>query len=244
MPLWSTLKRLVNSKAFWSLNALLLLVPLAARVSLPISWDVFFLFVAAWLLLAAGTVYSINVPDILKYDNFGDFVLAKGHPDYLTEQFQKGGWSIADSTDPEFRTAIENKGGDHQPNHKAYTTVYEKYNRTRPWARASIGSVVSVALLLVLIVNGYRFSIVVKHLESPMKSLNREHTIILPFDFSMNMRIGKPVIVVHDDGSGGTATSSGKLLSPDDAGYIAIELESGKVIHIPKSRVVSVSSDA
>jgi hypothetical protein len=57
---WSILLRLAESKAFWSLNLLLLVVPLIARFGVPISYDVFWLYIAAWLLLLAGTLVAVS----------------------------------------------------------------------------------------------------------------------------------------------------------------------------------------
>ncbi len=53
-------------------------------------------------------------------------------------------------------------------------------------------------------------------------------------------RIGEPCDVDHDGGAGGTKTDSGELLDIDDQGFIVIRSSHGKLIYIPRPKVLEV----
>lgn len=91
---WSILLKLTDSKAFWSLNLLIILVPLIARFGMKISYDLFFLYIAAFLLLTAGTLVAVFKPVVIQFRDHGHFVSTANDLCYLRELYESLGGNL------------------------------------------------------------------------------------------------------------------------------------------------------
>ena len=58
---------------------------------------------------------------------------------------------------------------------------------------------------------------------------------------SYHLSTGGSVDAVHDNGSGESTTTLGTLLDLDDAGYVVIKIKDGKLVYIPKGRVIKIT---
>ena len=59
--------------------------------------------------------------------------------------------------------------------------------------------------------------------------------------FIPHMRVGNKTKVKHEDGKGGIKDTEGKLLNPDDRGYVVIENElNGELRYIPKEKITEI----
>ena len=58
-----------------------------------------------------------------------------------------------------------------------------------------------------------------------------------------HLTTGGTVDVQHEDGTGSISTTSGKLVDLDDNGYLVVK-SNGKLVYIPKHRVVDIKQSA
>jgi hypothetical protein len=248
---WSTLKKLSESKAFWGLNGFLLIVPAVAKylahieTSLPL--DMFWLYIAAWILLLAGGLIIICKPSLIEYTTFSSFKERGCEPAYLREIFlgANGNLGSADLTQ-DIKTRLENSDNATDPHPAAFWFVYNFLDKTRPLFRGFITALVVCAGLILLGTNVNRFGLVYKQAfgnsseETAMNKGYGQSTGLQQSITSANMTVGGPIDVTHENGIGGTSTTSGVLVNDDDNGYVVVKRSDEKLVRIPKGRVITI----
>lgn len=240
--LWSTLRTIINSKAYWSLNFLFFLIPLLARLRVPIDIELFGLYVAAWLLLVGGLLFSIAKPELSTYETFDAFKGAGRDSHYLSSTYIKARGVIAEVDDGDTRTRLENASGNEEPHPSVFWFVCEHVDKTGKIVRWTLSVLLLLAAALLLAVNVARFVRVSISTFSPTEF--KMATTKSPLPIGFHMSVGGTVDVTHEDGKGGTTKTSGELIDSDDHGYVVIRTDGGKLIYIPKGRVVNIIRDA
>lgn len=99
---------------FWSLGFLLALVPLLAKVSLPIETDTKFPYLAALFVAAASGLKVVFRPLFAKYESLSSFRNDGWTLDTLRDAYSKVGGEFG--ADSEFDTFVENKAAGRGPN--------------------------------------------------------------------------------------------------------------------------------
>lgn len=239
--LWSSLRAIVNSKAYWSLNILFFVVPLLSRLRVSIDQELFGLYVAAWFLLVGGLLYAVTRPDLLRFEDFASLSSAGRDTRYLQRIFEGAGGKIDDIADKDIRGRLKNEGGNQTPNASVFWHVFQLIDSTKKGWRFTISACMLVAALLLLTVNVSRFVRVAIATFKPQEFTMATAKLQLPI--GIHMSVGSPVEVTHEDGSGGTQKTSGELIDSDDNGYVVIKTGSGKLIYIPKGKVITVVRD-
>ncbi len=235
--LWSTLRILVNSKAYWSLNFLFFLVPFLSGIEFHIDYELFGLYTAAWLLLIAGLSFSMTMPEIIKYDDFSVFSKAGRDPRYLQKLFEDAKGVVGEIADDDLRTRFMYVSKD-TADSAVFWYVFNHIDQTnRTWRRILTG-IIFLAALLLLAVNLSRFTRVAldtfyPEKESIMQIANN------PLPIGLHISVGQPTEVTHENGIGGTTQTTGDLIDSDDNGYVVIK-EKGRLIYIPRGKIILI----
>lgn len=234
---WSTLRVITESKAFWNLNALFFLVPLLVRLGLPVGWQLLSLYLAAWLLLAAWSVFVLRKPELISHADFSAYKQSGQSAEDLKQLFEKSGGIIESIKDESIKNKLANAQNRAAPDPEAFWFTYRFINNRRRKARITITAFLAAAVLILFVVNAARFVSVAETVLVPEK----EQAMDMPEHFGgTHLYTGKPVEVVRDTGSGDTISTAGTLVDLDDGGYVVVKTPDGKLVYIPKHRVISI----
>ena len=94
------------------------------------------------------------------------------------------------------------------------------------------------ALVLLIAVNVLKAKHVISSLH-PESGSEVTMTIV-----NMQLTVGDPVVIEHEDGSGGSKTIEGKLISENNGGNYVLELDDGTTVVIPRGRVFEARQSA
>ncbi|MBK8536323.1 MAG: hypothetical protein IPL59_15065 [Candidatus Competibacteraceae bacterium] len=159
----------------------------------------------------AGTLVAVLKPAIVQFRDHGQFIKSGNDADYLRELYEYEKGKVNEVENSEIKTCLENKTGATPSHPGAFRFVYDYTDIAHPFYRWCITVLISISLLIVITVNIFRFSVVLNNVRVSMESEKMIAAVKIRVDVGINMRVGRPVEVTHDDGAGGKTTTGGNL---------------------------------
>ncbi len=226
---WKQLRYLAESKSFWSLNILLIIVPFLARIGWNISYDMALLYVSATLITISTILYNVFKPDIVRFDGCEEYQNLGKLPAQLKNEYESCGFKIADINNNEIKTILEDIASASSIECKSFWYVYETANKSKKYIRFLITALFCLSFLILIGVNGHRFITVME------VTMNQGKTDI------QGLKIGVKAKVRYSDGEGKIIDTRGKVISYDDNGYIVLQIDGMELKYVPKKSVVDIS---
>ncbi|MGH8502690.1 MAG: hypothetical protein ACREVE_09505 [Gammaproteobacteria bacterium] len=162
MLTWRAIRKVAESKAFWSLNFLLIVVPFLARIRFPIGFDLFALYIAAILLAGATLLYLTWKPPLIEFDSVGDFTKTGRTLDYVREVYEAEVGPVAEVENKGIKTELENRHRTEKINGGTFWFVLDQLDVARARARFCITGLYAAVATILFFVNAYRFMTVVE----------------------------------------------------------------------------------
>lgn len=240
---WSQLRTLTDSKAYWSLNALFVVIPLVSRLGVPLNWELVATYIATWLLFIAGTAFFLLRPPLIGYRDYADYLQSGKTADQLLAEYLRCGGRVPErNDDSHLANRLRNDNKNSLPDTEVFWHVYHVADVSGRAARVAVTTAMFAAALMLLAVNVNRFYDVITSYLSPQKEMRMPSTNP-PVPVGTHLTTGGTVDVQHEDGTGSVSTTSGKLVDIDDNGFLVVRAN-GKLIYIPKHRVVDIKQSA
>lgn len=232
---WSLIRSLIESRSLQSAYLALFVVPLVARFT-TLGIETVGIYFAAVFFAAASILYAAFRPELIGFDKISDA--------------KESGWTTASLVDaiksvdlsPEdvpsegaaegAATQLAKAKDTRDFSAEAFIGAKAHVNTSRPLYRRLISMFLILAISILALVNIGKAVSVVRSLQP--------NQIEGGIEVSIYFSIGSPVEVDHEAGSGKTKTSTGTLINPDDNGSVVLENDDGKVVHIPKDRVIEI----